>query len=145
MQLAADGYAKREDIKNHNFEAITASVKKAVSILLGFEFAHVGINAQNPQSALSIAENFETAFSFPVKQGNSSNFAGTGIEVNKNGGLGAFGHIAIKTNSIKRAIHYLGKKGYEADMNTAKYNGDKMIAVYLKKEFGGFAVHLLQK
>lgn len=27
----------------------------------------------------------------------------------------------------------------------AKYKGEKMIAVYLKQEFGGFAVHLLQK
>ena len=27
-------------------------------------------------------------------------------------------------------------------MGTAKYKGDKMIAVYLKDEFGGFAVHL---
>ena len=29
-------------------------------------------------------------------------------------------------------------------METAKYKGERMIAVYLKDEFGGFAVHLLQ-
>ena len=136
---------KTADIKNHNFDVITASVKKAISILLGFEFAHVGLNATDPDSALNIAEEFESAFSFPIKKGNNSNFAGTGIEINKNGGLGQYGHIAVRTNNIKRAMHYLAKKGYEADMSTAKYNGSKMIAVYLKKEFGGFAVHLLQK
>ena len=31
------------------------------------------------------------------------------------------------------------------DEATAKYKGEKMVAVYLKQEFGGFAVHLLQK
>ena len=28
---------------------------------------------------------------------------------------------------------------------SAKYKNGKMISVYLTKEFGGFAVHLLQK
>jgi hypothetical protein len=30
-------------------------------------------------------------------------------------------------------------------MKTVKYKGADIIAVYLKQEFGGFAVHLLQK
>ena len=30
-------------------------------------------------------------------------------------------------------------------METAKYKGERMTAVYLKDEIGGFAVHLLQK
>ena len=30
-------------------------------------------------------------------------------------------------------------------METTKYKGDRMIAVYLKDEIGGFAIHLLQK
>ena len=59
--------------------------------------------------------------------------------------LGKNGHIAIRTNVIQCAIAELEKKGFRVDMETAKYKGDKMIAVYLKQEFGGFAVHLLQK
>ena len=35
--------------------------------------------------------------------------------------------------------------GFTIDPATANYKGEKMIAVYLKEEFGGFAVHLLQK
>jgi tripartite ATP-independent transporter DctP family solute receptor len=42
-------------------------------------------------------------------------------------------------------IAELTKKGFEVDMSTAKSKNGKMIAVYLKGEFGGFAVHLLQK
>jgi len=53
--------------------------------------------------------------------------------------------VAIRTLSIPRAAAELAKHGFELDMDTAKYKGDKMIAVYLKDQFGGFAVHLLQK
>lgn len=80
-----------------------------------------------------------------MKEGNSSNFASSGIEVMKSMYLGKNGHIAIRTNSISLAIAELTKKGFVCDMETAKYKGARMIAVYLKDEFGGFAVHLLQK
>ena len=43
------------------------------------------------------------------------------------------------------AIGELEKRGFEVDMSTAKYKGDRLHAVYLKNEIGGFAVHLLQK
>ena len=59
--------------------------------------------------------------------------------------LGTNGHIAIRTNHIGAAVAELAKRGYTVDEETAKYKGEKMIAVYLHKEFGGFAVHLLQK
>lgn len=51
--------------------------------------------------------------------------------------------LAIKLQGI--AIADLEKKGFQVDMETAKYKGDRMIAVYLKNEIGGFAIHLLQK
>ena len=59
--------------------------------------------------------------------------------------LGTNGHLAVKTNNIGLAIADLEKKGFTVDMSTAKEKNGKMIAVYLKQEFGGFAVHLLQK
>ena len=51
----------------------------------------------------------------------------------------------VKTNSIPRAAAEFAKNGFTLDESTAKYKGEKMVAVYLKQEFGGFAVHLLQK
>ena len=50
-----------------------------------------------------------------------------------------------KTKTIPRAAAELAKNGFALDESTAKYSGEKMVAVYLKQEFGGFAVHLLQK
>ena len=59
--------------------------------------------------------------------------------------LGKNGHLAVRTNKIETAIAELTKRGFAVDMDTAKYKGDRMVAVYLKNEIGGFAVHLLQK
>ena len=47
--------------------------------------------------------------------------------------------------SVPHTAAELAKNGFTLDESTAKYKGEKMVAVYLKQEFGGFAVHLLQK
>ena len=135
----------KADIAAGNFEKITALSAEAVKNSLGFEIAHVGVNTESGENAMAVAEAFDKAFGFGVKDGSSSTFAGKGVEVMKSMYLGANGHIAVKTNNIRRAVSYLTKKGYGIAADTAKYKGDKLIAVYLTDEFGGFAVHLLQK
>lgn len=133
------------DISSHNFSNITETVKKAIDILLGFEITHVGINQKTPVESLNTCRQFNKAFHFPIVEGTASNFVSPAIEVLKSKYLGTHGHLAVKTNNIQRGIYYLGKRGIEVDMETAKYNGDDMVAVYLKDEIGGFAVHLLKK
>lgn len=132
-------------IADHDFESITESTRTAIDVLLGFEVAHIGINQDDRKKSLSVAALFNKAFNFPIKEGNSSNFAGTGIEIMNSPYLGEQGHIAIKTNSIRRAIYYLEKRGFKVDQDTAKFKNGRMNAVYIEEEFGGFAVHLLQK
>ena len=74
-----------------------------------------------------------------------STFVTSGIEVMKSMFKGKNGHIAVRTNSVALAVAELEKNGFVCDMETAKYKGERMTAVYLKDEIGGFAVHLLQK
>lgn len=136
---------KTDDIAAHNFDAVTHAAQKAVEVLLGFEFDHMGINTDSAAKSEETVGLFEKAFGFASKYGNSSNYAGPSLEVTKAAGPGAKGHIAVKTNSIPRAVHYLRRRGFETDAETAKYKGEKMIAVYLKEEYAGFAVHLLEK
>lgn len=136
---------RTEDIAAHNFDAITAAAQRAVEILLGFEFGHMGINQDSAEQSAETVSLFEKSFGFRPKYGDFSNFAGPSLEVTKSIGLGANGHIAVKTNSIPRAIHYLNLQGIKVDMETAKYKGNRMIAVYLEKQYAGFAVHLLEK
>ena len=113
--------------------------------MLGFELRHIGINANGEEEADSVAGSFEKLFGFTKKVGGSSVFAGTAIEVMKAPYLGANGHIAIGTNYIERAVYHMELQGFEFDPETAKYKNGKLVAIYLKGELGGFAVHLVQK
>ena len=135
----------KADIAAGNFEKITALCAESRRNLLGYEVAHVGINTEDSEAAQAVASVFGSAFGFAAKDGNSSIFASNGIEVMKSQYLGKQGHLAVRTNRIDLAIAELEKKNFQVDMETAKYKGDRMIAVYLKDEIGGFAIHLLQK
>jgi len=134
-----------KDMADGNFENITKTVKQSIDVLLGFELAHVGINTDSGEISLQIADELSKAFNLNLKQGNSSNFAGSMIEVMKTQFRGEKGHIAIKCNNIDRAIYYLEQRGFSADKTSMVEKDGKKIAVYLQSEFGGFAVHLLQK
>ena len=135
----------KADIAAHNFEKITAQCREARQAILGFEVAHIGINCASAEDSREVCRALSDAFGFAAKEGNSSIFSTSAIEVMKSDYLGERGHIAVRTNKITMAVDELEKKGYAADMETAKYKGERMTAVYLRKEFGGFAVHLLQK
>lgn len=132
-------------IASGQFEEITRMTKEAVTAMLGFEIAHLGVNQESSEDALRTAQAFSSLFNFPVKEGNSSVFAGSGIEVTKEFVAGAHGHIAIGVNSIDRAVAYLKRKGLAIRPETAKEKNGKLIAVYLDTEIAGFALHLLQK
>ena len=134
----------KADIAAGNFDKITALCKEARKTLLGFEVAHIGINTPDADAAMDVCKAFNDAFDFNVKQGNSSNFASTGVEVMKTMFKGANGHIAIRTNKMIPAIAEMERRGYELDMDSVK-DKNNIKAVYFKNEIGGFAVHLLQK
>lgn len=132
-------------IKAGEFDKIKKLTQDAVQLMLGFELKHVGINCENEKEAEVVADSFDTIFGFAKKAGESSVFAGTAIEAMKAPYLGQKGHIAIQTNSVLRAMNYLESQGVAFNMESKKYKGDKLIAIYLEKEIGGFAVHLVQK
>jgi len=132
-------------ISSGNFNEITRLTQEAVSIMLGFEFAHLGINEEDKDKAFNSANLLSHFFYFPIKEGTSSIFAGSGFEVIKNKFLGEHGHMAIATNDIHRAIAYLKTKGVSILPETAKEDKGKLKAVYLDQEVSGFAIHLLQK
>ena len=137
--------AREATIAAGKFDEITRLAREAVQLSLGFELAHLGINESAAGKAMAGAETMARLFSFPVKDGNSSTFSGTGFEFMKSPYLGSHGHIAISTLSITRAVAWLSRKGVSVRKDTAKEKDGRMIAVYLDLEVSGFAIHLLQK
>ena len=129
-----------------DWAGITKLCREAIDKMLGFEMVHVGLNCANPEEAEAVADEFENAFGFAKKVGNSSVFAASYMEMMKKPFRGKMGHIAIATNSVKRAAYQLKLRGYEVDEASVKYNAEGVMNVaYLKHEFGGFAVHLVLK
>jgi 2-dehydro-3-deoxyphosphogluconate aldolase/(4S)-4-hydroxy-2-oxoglutarate aldolase len=135
-----------DQINAGDFETITTLCREAVSKVLAFSVVHVGINAANETEALKAARLFETLFGFIPNVGSSSIFAGEGIEIMKSPYLGKYGHIAIGTNSLKRSIAYLERKGFTFNTGSEKTDAKgALTAIYLRDEIAGFAVHLVQK
>ena len=135
---------KTEMIAKGEFEEIRKLTERAVYLMLGFDIRHVGINCATSEESLESAKIAETLFRFPVKEGNSSNFAGTQLEFMKKPYLGQHGHIAIGTNFIDRAAAFLERKGFALRPETRVEKNGKTVAVYLQQELAGFAIHLLQ-
>ena len=129
-----------------DFDEITALSREAVQNMLGFTVAHIGINAGDAGKAMQAASLFTNLFGFPVKDGSSSVFSGDTVELVKTSAPGAHGHIAIATNSIYRAAAWLERNNRALDhANAKKDSKGNTIALYLKDDILGFAVHLLQK
>ncbi len=112
---------------------------------LKLKIAHIGINSENEAASMGISEDFAGLLNLPVKVGNSSVFVGNILEIMKKPFLGTNGHIALETENLDNAIRVLQAHGYEFDPDTLKSDKEGVKkAIYLKKEIGGFAIHLLK-
>ena len=111
----------------------------------GFTLAHIGINPDGADAA-AIADRFCSAFGYARKDGASSVFAGSVVEVMRENYLGAKGHIAFGAPDVNAAVQWLEARGFAVDPATAKYDKDGSLkAIYLTEAFGGFAIHLLKR
>ncbi len=136
---------KPDLLSSGNFDRITEITREAVSTMLGFQMAHLGINEDNPEKAINVANLLSHVFYFTIKEGNNSILASPGFEIMKNKCLGKNGHIAIATNSMVRAISFIKRKGISILPETAKEFDGKLKAIYLDMDISGFAIHLIQK
>lgn len=128
-----------------DWAGVTALCKEAINKMLDFKVVHVGINCADPMEAEAVADKFDDAFGFTKKVGNSSVFAASYVECMKAPFKGRLGHIAVSTNSVKRAVYQLKAKGYTFDESTYKYDkAGNLTVAYLNEDFGGFAVHFVQ-
>ena len=105
--------------------------------------AHVCINATNPEEAEKIACQLSALMGIPTVEQPPSFFAGTLVEVMKNGGRGTNGHIGFHVNNIPAAEKYFAERGLEVDETSRRLNPDgSTFLVYFKDEIAGFALHL---
>lgn len=126
-----------------DWDAITTLCREATLAVQGFSFAHVGINAANPEAASEAASLFSLLGLAP-KEGSSSIFCGSPIEVLKSPFRGTAGHIGFSCWNVERSLAYLSKLGFASVPETEKREGGRLTVAYLDREIAGFACHLVK-
>lgn len=131
-------------LANGEWEEITALCRKSVQTMLGLKLAHVGVNTPDAESAGKTADAFTALLGLDRgKEGKSSIFVDSCVEVMKENYLGTNGHIGFTTPCLDRAVRYLKEMGLKFNEDSAKYSDDgKLKAIYFAEEAGGFAIHL---
>lgn len=136
--------APADKVLAKDWDGIRALCERAISISHNFRLIHVGINAGDEGAALAVE--LGNLFAIGSNAGGKSDFAGDIFECCKEKFPGAHGHIAIGTRNVERAVAYLQKKGYAMREEFKNYDAaGNLNAIYLEKEFSGFAIHLLRK
>lgn len=109
-----------------------------------YKVKHVGINHDTDEEARALVTELSWLFGLDVgKEGPLGTFVGTLFEVMKPGGKGTRGHIALQTEDVELAMSDLSEKGITFLESSIRRNAEgKIVFVYLKEEFSGFAIHL---
>ena len=130
-------------VNTGDFRAIEALTKQAVSIMHGFRLAHIGINAEDDERAEAISSLICALFGMPMTKKPESFFAADTIEVMRSPGFGKYGHVAIKCNSIKRAMFYLESRESSSIRRVSGRMPTEILRPLTLKRIGGFAFHLI--
>jgi 2-dehydro-3-deoxyphosphogluconate aldolase/(4S)-4-hydroxy-2-oxoglutarate aldolase len=143
LAVGGSWMVKPDLIAAGDWAAIGIVCAQAAAAVHGFEFAHLGINQPDADSAAGVSA-FLGNLGFSLKDGTASTFAGGIFEVMKSTMRGTHGHLALRCNSVERALAFLGGLGYSAVAETARTEKGLLKFIYLDKEIGGFAVHLVR-
>lgn len=144
LAMGGSWMVKPELIESENWDEITRLCSEAVIKLQGLTLAHVGINLPDANAAKNTAEEF-AKLGLTIKEGNSSIFMNSEIELMKKNYLGKNGHLAFRCYDIERTIFFLKSKGFTVKEDTISRDAKGKIKVcYFNEEIGGFAFHLVK-
>ncbi len=134
-----------DDIHADNYEKISQDVEETILGYLHFHIAHMGMSANSKEESIAMSTRLASVLNLGVRECAESSFAGKLFEVMYEPFFHSAGHVAIGTADATRAYHYLKRRGVEFYEDTVSYDQNgKIIAAYMKENFGGFALHLLQ-
>lgn len=135
-----------EYIKNGEFDKITELTRNALSVMYGFKLAHIGVNLPDTAAAKKAAVLAEAMFGFKQKEGSLGIMCDGQMEFMCGPYFGDYGHLAIATNFIDRAMAYFKRMGFTFRENGILYNDEgKINAAYFEGDFFGCAIHLLRR
>jgi 2-dehydro-3-deoxyphosphogluconate aldolase/(4S)-4-hydroxy-2-oxoglutarate aldolase len=144
LAVGGSWMVKSDLVEAGDWAGIEKLCREAVAALHGFAFAHMGLNGSGPEDAAKDAATFASLFGLATSENPGSIFVSDVIELLKTPFRGEHGHIAIRCNSIERAIPYLRAKDINTVPDTVKSDKGVIKSGYLDLSIGGFAIHLLR-
>jgi 2-dehydro-3-deoxyphosphogluconate aldolase / (4S)-4-hydroxy-2-oxoglutarate aldolase len=135
---------KADLINNKKFDEIRTLSSRAVATMLGLQLVHTGINCANASEAEQASSALSALSGLPVRATSSSIFVSNQVEYTYAPTRGAAGHFAIGTHFIERAVWHLERRGVRTLPETRSEKQGRLHAVYLDRQIGNFAVHLIQ-
>ncbi|MBR1635621.1 MAG: bifunctional 4-hydroxy-2-oxoglutarate aldolase/2-dehydro-3-deoxy-phosphogluconate aldolase [Lachnospiraceae bacterium] len=146
LAVAGNWMATQEMIRFGDMQGIQNKCARAVRLMLGFTYDHVGLNFPKDEEAESAAEDLARIFDADMYEDTAGFFVGNFFEGVKPGGPGLYGHIAYRTYHLGRAMAYLKEKGLTFDNPFARYDEDgRLEAVFSDQEVGGMSLMLMQQ
>ena len=133
-------------VKSGDWARVERLTAEAVTLMLGLQIRHIGINQSEAREAMDNARKLSMLTGWPIENDtDASCFIGTGLEMMKHKGRGTHGHIALATRSIPRAMWHMERRGFAFDKESAAYTpAGQLRLIYLEGEFAGFGIHLSQ-
>ncbi len=137
--------ASSKMISEGKFDEIEKLTRDAVSLMLGLELHHIGINSTKA-NACAEAALFAQILGVGTRETDISVWSGDKVEVMTDPIKGSVGHIALSTNYVDKAVYHLERRGLKFDESTAKYDASgNMTFIYAENEIAGLAIHLIKK
>ncbi|MCK9548005.1 MAG: bifunctional 4-hydroxy-2-oxoglutarate aldolase/2-dehydro-3-deoxy-phosphogluconate aldolase [Sphaerochaeta sp.] len=144
LAVGGSWMVKSDLIEAEDWPAITKLCSDAVSAIQGLEFAHVGINNESKEKAEKTIALLQS-LGMVRRDGNSSTFLDTTIEVMPIVFHGAMGHLGFRCISVERTIAYLATRGLTVNEKTVVKDAKGRIkSCYFNEDASGFAVHLVR-
>ncbi|MBR1629830.1 MAG: keto-hydroxyglutarate-aldolase/keto-deoxy-phosphogluconate aldolase, partial [Lachnospiraceae bacterium] len=146
LAVGGNWMVPQEMIKKGDMEGIRRSCQRAVRLMLGFSFDHIGINFPKDEEARRAAEDVAFIFDGMLEEDAEGYFGGGFFEGVRPGGPGLHGHIAVRTYHLGRAMAYLQTKGLTFDNPHSHFDEDgNMCSAFCDQEIGGMTLLLIQQ
>lgn len=139
--LAVRNYSILTQLPDTTQEEIAQRANDAMNRAYRITTGHLGINTENREEAVALANQLSALFGTPWRETAKSFLVGDLVEVMKMPYLGQKGHMGFLTNDLQRSIRFYQTKG--AAFNMATY--EKNAIVYFAQEYAGVAFHLTQR
>ena len=146
LAVAGNWMATPQMIQFSDIQGITNKSMRAVRLMLGFSFDHIGLNFNKTEEAHNAALEVARIFDEEMFDDVDGFVVGNFFESIRPGGPGTRGHIAFRTYHLGRAIAYLESKGITFDNPYARYDAaGNLSAVISDEEIAGMSLMLIQQ